>query len=109
MSYYSPRHVPELGPAMVVNDAVSRVRAALRTLRAARQGNVAIIFALALIPVIGFAGAAIDYSRANSARSAMQTALDSTALMLSKEADHLSAPQLKQKANDYFNAILNRP
>ena len=35
-----------------------------------RRGGVAPMFALAIIPVIGFVGAAIDYSRANSVRSA---------------------------------------
>jgi len=36
------------------------------------------------------AGAALDYSRANSARTAMQAAVDSAALMLSKDAQTLS-------------------
>ena len=36
-------------------------------------------FALATIPLIGFVGAAVDYSRANSAKAAMQAALDATA------------------------------
>ena len=48
-----------------------------------------ITFALATIPMIGFVGAAVDYSRANSAKAAMQAAVDSTALMLSKEAQSL--------------------
>ncbi len=69
------------------------------------KGNVAIIFALALLPIIGFIGSAIDYSRANHLRSAMQAALDSTTLMLSKDAASLSAAQLTEKANAYFNAL----
>ena len=40
-----------------------------------RRGNVTMTFALALIPLIGGLGAAVDYSRANSARTAMQAAL----------------------------------
>ena len=47
-------------------------------------------FALALLPITGFVGAAVDYSRANSARTAMQAAVDATALMLSKTASSLS-------------------
>ena len=47
-------------------------------------------FALAIIPMIGAIGAAVDYSRANSARTAMQAALDSTALILSKDAQTLT-------------------
>jgi len=30
-----------------------------------RRGNVAPIFAIAVIPIIGLVGAAVDYSRAN--------------------------------------------
>ena len=76
--------------------------------RIAKSGNVAITFGLALIPVFGLVGAALDYSRANSARSAMQAALDSTALMLSKEPG-LTEAQMTQKGNDYFRAMYNRP
>jgi Mg-chelatase subunit ChlD len=78
-----------------------------RALAAAHDGGVTIIFTLALIPVVGFMGAAIDYSRANSARTAMQAALDSTALALSKSAATISAAELQQKAVDTFNALYN--
>jgi Flp pilus assembly protein TadG len=74
----------------------------------ANGGNVAVTFGLALIPVFGLAGAALDYSRANSARTAMQAALDSVALMLSKEPG-LTQAQMTQKGNDYFRALYNRP
>ena len=86
-----------------------KLRQTLRALRAAREGNVAITFGLVMVPVIGLVGAAVDYSRANSARTQMQAALDSTALMLSREAPTLSAAQITQKANDYFNAMFTRP
>lgn len=72
------------------------------------RGNVLPLFALAIIPIFGLVGVAIDYSRAGEMRSAIQAALDSTALMLSKEASGLSQAQLQQKATDYFNALLNR-
>lgn len=72
-------------------------------------GNVAPIFALAIIPVVGFVGAAVDYSRASSLRTAMQVALDSTALMLSKEVTSLTSAQLEEKALQYVKAQLNRP
>ena len=66
-------------------------------------------FALAIIPMIGAIGAAVDYSRANSARTAMQAALDSTALILSKDAQTLTAAQLKAKALAVFLANFHRP
>jgi len=77
--------------------------------RDARQGNVAIIFALAILPIIGFIGAAVDYTRVINARSSMQAALDSTALMISKDVGGLSADQVTQKAQSYFNALYNHP
>ena len=67
------------------------------------------MFAFSMIPLIGLVGAAVDYSRANSAKAAMQSALDSATLMLSKEAATLTDEQRQQKANDYFRAMLKRP
>jgi Flp pilus assembly protein TadG len=57
----------------------------LRRFARASGGNIAILFAIALVPLLGFVGAAVDYSRANRARTAMQAALDSTALMVAKD------------------------
>jgi len=47
-----------------------------------RDGGVAPFLAIAALPLIGFTGAGIDYARTNAARTAMQSALDSTALSL---------------------------
>src|SRR5262249_14968789 len=81
----------------------------LRALRSAKGGNVVVIFALATIPIMGFVGSAVDYSRANSVKAAMQAAVDATALMLSKNISGMTSSQVSQKATDYFNAIFNRP
>ena len=51
-----------------------------------RRGGVAPLLAIALVPLMGAVGVAIDYSQANATRTAFQAALDSTALMLSKNA-----------------------
>jgi Flp pilus assembly protein TadG len=71
------------------------------------DGNLAVIFAIVLIPVLTFVGAAIDYSRAVKSRTAMQSALDSTALMLSKDlsAGIITASQINAKAQSYFTAL----
>jgi Flp pilus assembly protein TadG len=74
-----------------------------------RKGGVLPLFAIAMIPVIGFVGVAIDYSRAASARTSMQTALDGATLMLSKDAAKLTQTELNQRAGQYVNALLNRP
>ena len=64
-----------------------------------RSGSGAPMFALAALPLLSFVGAAIDFSRAASARTAMQAALDASALMLSKDAQTLSGDALGQKAD----------
>jgi Flp pilus assembly protein TadG len=94
-----------------MNHASILARAAelARRFRCGNKGNVAVIFAIAIVPIIGFIGAAIDYSRVNNARTAMQTALDSAALMISKDAAGLTAAQITAKAQAYFNALYNHP
>jgi Flp pilus assembly protein TadG len=73
-----------------------------------RKGGVAPFLAITVIPIVGVVGAAVDYTRASSVRTAMQAALDSTALMLSKEAHSLTTGQLEQKTTAYFNALFHR-
>jgi Flp pilus assembly protein TadG len=84
-----------------------RFRGAARRFGGANEGNIAVIFAIALLPILGFVGAAIDYSRANSARSSMQAALDSTALMVAKDLSSsvISTSQINTKAQSYFAAL----
>jgi Flp pilus assembly protein TadG len=84
-----------------------RVRAATCRFAGANQGNIAVLFAIAAVPIISFVGAAIDYTRANAARSSMQAALDSTALMLGKDLTDgtITASQISAKATAYFNAL----
>jgi Flp pilus assembly protein TadG len=72
------------------------------------RASVTATFALTLVPTLGFVGAAVDYSRANSSRAAMQSAVDATALMISKSAASMSQSQLTTYANDYFKALFNR-
>src|SRR5262249_44569968 len=85
-----------------------RMHAQVQAFRAARSGNVVITFTLALLPILGFVGAAVDYSRANSDKTAMQAAIDATALMLVKNAKGLTQQQMAQEATNYFNALFTR-
>ncbi|MGY3690423.1 Flp pilus assembly protein TadG [Bradyrhizobium sp. USDA 3240] len=92
----------------MLGSAISnRFRAAIRRFSKATDGNVAVIFTLAILPIFAFVGAAVDYTRANNARSAMQAALDSTALMLSKDLTmgSITAAQIPSKAQTYFNSL----
>jgi Flp pilus assembly protein TadG len=86
---------------------IRHVRTTANRFVGANHGNIAVIFAIALVPIISFVGAAIDYSRATSARSSMQAALDSTALMLSKDLSSgvITTSQIGGQAQAYFNAL----
>jgi Flp pilus assembly protein TadG len=85
----------------------NQVRSAARRFVAADEGNIAVTFCIALVPLLGFVGAAVDYTRANAARSSMQAALDSTALMLSKDLAEgtITTSQITAKAQAYFTAL----
>ncbi len=85
----------------------TKFRNALRAFRFARGGNVAITFAFATFPIIAIVGYAVDYSRANSVKVSMQSALNSTALMISKEAATDTPAQLQTNAKNYFLALFN--
>ena len=86
-----------------------RVRTAARRFAGANEGNIAILFGIAVIPIISFVGAAVDYTRANSARSSMQAALDSTALMLAKDLTEgtINTSEISTKADAYFKALFS--
>jgi Flp pilus assembly protein TadG len=74
-----------------------------------RRGGVAPMLALGIVPLVAGVGAAVDYSRANAVRTAMQNAADATALMLAKNASSLSASQIQTNATSYFLANFTRP
>ena len=68
--------------------AINRVRNAcgrLRAFCAAEDGNVAVIFGLATLPILTGLGVAIDYSRASVARTSLQVALDSAVIAGAKD------------------------
>jgi Flp pilus assembly protein TadG len=94
---------------MLGTSIFSRFRKAVSHFGGANQANVAVIFGLAIVPVVSFVGAAIDYSRANSARSSMQAALDSAALMLAKDLSDgtINTTQITAKAQAYFTGLYN--
>jgi Flp pilus assembly protein TadG len=89
--------------------AASRVRGMARAFASDRSGNVTLLFAICTIPLFGAAAVAVDYSRANAARTAMQSALDATTLMISKEALDLQSTSVQTKARSYFNSMFSRP
>jgi Flp pilus assembly protein TadG len=72
-----------------------------------QRGNIAVIFGLALLPLLSFVGAAIDYSRASRAHTSMQSALDLAALMVSKDLSQgvITTANLNDRAQNYFTGL----
>ena len=73
------------------------------------RGGVAPMLALTALPLMGSVGVAVDFSRANATRTAFQNALDSTALMLSRNAAMQSSAEIQSSATAVFNALFTRP
>lgn len=71
-----------------------------------RSGNVAILFSLALVPLLTAIGATIDYARASAARSALTAAIDSAALMAARDASRLTDGDLRRRAEAWVRANL---
>lgn len=92
---------------MAGTSIIQRFRGAVRRFTRADQGNIAVIFAIACVPLISFVGAAVDYSRLSAARSTLQAALDSTALMVSKDltAGVITTSGINTAAQNYFTSL----
>ena len=71
--------------------------------------NVAVIFAVALVPIMSGIGAAVDFSQAGSVKAALQSALDAAALNVVKDAGTLSHAALTSRAREVFTSSFNRP
>jgi Flp pilus assembly protein TadG len=84
------------------------VREAWREFRSAERGNVMMTFALAVVPIMGLVGAAVDYSRAGMIRANMQAAVDATALAVSKSAASQTTEQIQTAADTYFRSVFSR-
>src|ERR1700761_278819 len=57
-----------------------RLTALLGRFRSNSSGNIAVIFAIALVPILTAIGAATDYSAANRIKAKMQSAADAAAV-----------------------------
>ncbi|MCC2096935.1 MAG: VWA domain-containing protein [Hyphomicrobiales bacterium] len=67
-------------------------------------GNVAMMFGLTIIPLVFFAGAAIDYSRLTAEKAKFQAAIDAAALSITGAPDSVSVSELQTRAENYFAA-----
>ncbi len=68
-----------------------------------RRGSIAVIFALALIPLLGLIGAGIDYSRATVEQEKIQHALDASVLAVNRQIGEMNDGQLE----DYAQSVLD--
>jgi Flp pilus assembly protein TadG len=71
--------------------------------RSDQRGNIAMLFGLSLVPIVGAAGVAVDISNASNTRTALQVEADAAALEAAKVAvDILTNPTLtpSQKATE---------
>lgn len=73
------------------------------------HASVVPMFALCIGAIFAAVGAAVDYSRAASVRTQMQSAVDAAAIMLAKEAAGLTTAQLNEKAQIYFQTNFKDP
>ena len=68
-----------------------------------KRGNIAMIFGVALVPIMIGAGAGLDFARAMMVRQQMAEALDGAALAVGSTPG-LNSTQAQQLATKYFNA-----
>ena len=93
--------MPVWGKSIV--SVVARASAAGRPFGRRADGTVAVIFGLALVPMLLFAGSAIDYGRASNAKAALAAALDAAALLtVNNRAMVTSSALAERQAIDYF-------
>ena len=70
------------------------------------RGSLSYVFALSFLPIIAFVGPSVDYARALQAKAVLQSAIDSTAIMLAKEAPKKDTAALQALAAPYFAALM---
>jgi len=75
----------------------------IRSFLTATGGNVATIFAMALMPITILSGGAVDVSQAMNARSRLAEAMDAAALAVGGQVN-LTDAEVTQVAWDYINA-----
>src|SRR5581483_9366885 len=86
-----------------MHSRIQQFAATLRRFSRSSRGNVAMIFAIALVPLVIGAAAGLDFARAMLVRQQMSEALDAAALAVGSSTglDQTTAQALAQK---YFNA-----
>lgn len=82
------------------------IKACARRLRADERGAVAVIFAFVLIPMVLFAGVAIDYTRFASAKAKLDAAADAAVLAATSNSTNTASAEAARKiAQDLFSSL----
>ena len=95
-----------MGAAVFPPHLFHRLSAKLTLFANCRRANVAVVFAIALVPVICAAGVGVDYGRALVVRTRLAEALDAAALAVGA-MHNLSQAQMQTLAQNYFTANYN--
>lgn len=82
----------------------SRLKRFARAFADDRRGNVMIVLALCLIPILAFIGAAVDMANAQRVRAQLQDATDSAVLAVARDGLRLTDAQIKPQADAYMKA-----
>ena len=99
---------PIRDPCTMAHQRLQTIGDLVRRFQREQRGNITILFTLLLVPMMGFVGAAVDYSRANAVKAALQASLDATALMLAKTAGVQTSDELTTLGQSLFNAQFTR-
>jgi Flp pilus assembly protein TadG len=73
-----------------------------------RDGNIGMMFAFTLVPMLAAVGTAFDYSRGSDVRTVVASAVDSTALAMARRAAALTDAQLQAEAQKHFSAVMSQ-
>ncbi|MCZ7497332.1 pilus assembly protein [Agrobacterium tumefaciens] len=80
------------------------LKAAIAACLRNRDGNIAIAFALSLVPLLLAVGCCIDYVRAYNVQAKMQTDLDAALIAAVKDVGSLETDKLQNKVETWFAA-----
>ena len=90
------------GRVMFLKNTWTVLKARVKSFAQNRRGNVAMIFALTLVPMTIAAGTGVDLTRALVVRSRLAEALDAAGLAVGA-TQGLTTAQIQQLAQNYFN------
>src|SRR2546421_8437904 len=87
----------------MLHETIGTFQALWSKFQSREDGQVAVMFALAIVPLAAAVGAAVDYSRGNEIRTSLQKALDSAVLAAAIDA----SPNWRAAASNSFNGNAN--